>query len=1281
MNGGAQGGDSPNANWIVQRRSTDNGKTWGPMTVIAQGVSTPTNQRKGYSDPSFVVDYQTGTIFNFHVYSQQSGFVANSPHYVFDQQGNINEADDHTMNFGLSVSKDNGHTWTQKVITNQVLGAKAKEVQSCFATSGAGTQKMQAPHVGRLLQQAACKKLDGSIVALTVYSDDHGETWHSGNFTSVTEGATGGSWVYDENKVVELSDGKLMLNSRNSKPSDKSSSSPAKGHRIVAISDDGGQTWKDYRTQTDLIDPGNNAQIIRAFPNARPGTLRSQVLLFSNTKNLNKRYNGTISMSCDNGQTWPISKEFKADHTGYTTMAVQPDGSIGLLLEPGQGETMAYTNFTLSWLSPKLCSEPSLSDTSVRFAVDAQQVSIPLAFTNDDPTLDNTVTVEGLPQGLAYNPQTKAIEGTTHVGNTAQKRYTVQVHFKEADDGTHVDRVANATFTLALNKAGFTGVPEYEGTTYYVSASGNDANNGLSPEKPFQTLNKINEITLGPGDKVLLKRGDAFQGQYLHLKGSGNADASIKVSSYGDPNASKPVINTNGEGIWQEDYHTTLDSATHKSKGPVSSSILLKDVEYVEVSDLEITNDRLPNAAGAYNDTELLDRTGVAVIAENNGTVHHVVLKDLYIHDVDGNIYDKHMANGGIYIIAHKPADPNNTKIARFDDIQVLNNRVETVDRWGIGVGYSAYSKHFAAAEISEADIQQYGQTNVVVRGNYVKDAGGDAITVFYSDRPLVESNVSEGAAAHINTTDYSKPGNKGGRVAATIWPWKTKDAVFQYNESFGTRNAAQGNGDGQAWDADSADGTLYQYNYSHGNTGGTIMFCLQQSVHSTFRYNISQNDLLGILDLTANPDAHIYNNTFYVAENVPVLGRADHVQSGGAVIENNIFYYAGKTPRTENWAGTGLAKAYDHNLYYNYANKPANDANAVVAAAGTPVMTDPGHGPTEPLTSGAIHPHVGDTTAFDGFKLAAGSPAIGAGKSILDANGYAAVTTDFLEQPVSSTPDIGAIAADVYDWVLDFKNNKQGPVWFAQSQNAKGEWENIANYDSTYPNWVVDKYYGPGVDYPNHTLPSVDKRGEIHGLLSDSPESAGGIAMVFKAPKSGKITFQVKSDEPYLRKDNNTGGTVTVKLMKNDEELQSVTLESSQAQAKDWKNFLADHPIEVKAGDVLRVVATANNKPTQPSVHISPVISYLTQLPVVEPADSDTASDVTVADGQGTDVEQPTDSAHTPSGAMAAAKEVPVQNSDVTVAKTGGPVSVIAGLAVLLAAGGAVMTRKKKNQ
>ena len=50
------------------------------------------------------------------------------------------------------------------------------------------------------------------------------------------------------------------------------------------------------------------------------------------------------------------------------------------------------------------------------------------------------------------------------------------------------------------------------GRTFYVSNSGNDENDGLSPERPWQTLKKVSEAPLCEGDGVLFCRGDIFRG-------------------------------------------------------------------------------------------------------------------------------------------------------------------------------------------------------------------------------------------------------------------------------------------------------------------------------------------------------------------------------------------------------------------------------------------------------------------------------------------------------------------------------------------------------------------------------------------------------------------------------------------------------------------------------------------------------------------------------------------------------------------------------------------------
>ena len=319
---GNGGSDAPNPNHIVQRRSTDGGKTWSAPTYIHQG--TETGKKVGYSDPSYVVDHQTGTIFNFHVKSYDQGW-SGSKAGTDPENRSIIQAE-------VSTSTDNGWTWTHRTITADIT--KDNPWTARFAASGQGIQIQHGAHAGRLVQQYTIRTADGTVQAVSVYSDDHGKTWQAGTPTG-----TG----MDENKVVELSDGSLMLNSR---------ASDSSGFRKVARSTDGGQTWSEPASDKNLPDSVDNAQIIRVFPNADPSDPRAKVLLLSHSPNPKpwSRDRGTISMSCDDGASWATGKVFNENFVGYTTIAVQSDGSIGLLSEDGNYGGIWYRNFTMNWL-------------------------------------------------------------------------------------------------------------------------------------------------------------------------------------------------------------------------------------------------------------------------------------------------------------------------------------------------------------------------------------------------------------------------------------------------------------------------------------------------------------------------------------------------------------------------------------------------------------------------------------------------------------------------------------------------------------------------------------------------------------------------------------------------------------------------------------------------------------------------------------------------------------------------------------------------------------------
>ena len=584
------------------------------------------------------------------------------------------------------------------------------------------------------------------------------------------------------------------------------------------------------------------------------------------------------------------------------------------------------------------------------------------------------------------------------------------------------------------------------GTTYYVSSThGDDGNAGTDQNHPWKTLDKVNAIAtdLKPGDSVLLERGSTFQDQYLHIKDtSGTADAPITIADYGDASA-KPVIAANGVkgSRWYQNYRASVGN--HQNKGTVSSAILLKDVSYITVKNLEITNDDPdvydPIDTWKWTDTadsdgtkldrsaDRMDRTGVAGIAENGTTMSHVTLEGLNIHDVDGNIYNKHMANGGIYFMAHyarenKSAADNTwlqNHISRFDHITIKNNIVKDVDRWGIAVGYTAYLNFIDATwgdgSIDDDLIAKYGQTNVTIENNYVKGAGGDAITLMYCDRPVIQYNVGDSVSKHMNDVDYPHDAAHGGRyggwVAAGIWPWRCKDPIFQYNEMYNNLNSEHGNGDGQAWDADYGDGTLYQYNYSYGNSFASLMICNQYAINTTFRYNISQNDRRGVFDLPGNgPGNHIYNNTVYIGKDSAVLTGRSNSQ---AKFENNIFINAADTKKTETWnrGNQHGGQTYDNNMYVNYANRPASDSHAVEVADVKTVLSNAGHAPSAPKATGSVYGRSG--SEFDGYKPVDNSPAINAGKVISDMNDYA-VTNDFFGNTIKGTPDLGAVESNV---------------------------------------------------------------------------------------------------------------------------------------------------------------------------------------------------------------------------------------------------------------------------
>lgn len=64
------------------------------------------------------------------------------------------------------------------------------------------------------------------------------------------------------------------------------------------------------------------------------------------------------------------------------------------------------------------------------------------------------------------------------------------------------------------------------GVIYYLSADGDDANDGLSPQTPLRSIAKLNTLELKPSDGVMFRRGDVWRGRITTRKG-------VTYSAYG----------------------------------------------------------------------------------------------------------------------------------------------------------------------------------------------------------------------------------------------------------------------------------------------------------------------------------------------------------------------------------------------------------------------------------------------------------------------------------------------------------------------------------------------------------------------------------------------------------------------------------------------------------------------------------------------------------------------------------------------------------------------------
>ena len=288
---------------IAIRTSKDGGKTWAPSAYSHEWTWNDEEKWAG-SDPSFVVDAKNKKIFLFYNVAEYVKAAGVYRQYVQE-------------------SADNGKTWSEpRDISDAIRPAGWSERGFVFITSGSGIQTKD----GALLHTLVWV---GKQVAL-FGSDDGGATWKAWGAPTKEPG--------DECKVVELSDGRLMINSRK-----------GVGAREIFTSADNGATWEHY-SDTSLMDGRCNAQIItyplgKKLGGKKVGQVAypKEILAFSNC-NAQGRSNLTLRTSWDDGQTWTAGIVVEPGRASYSDLCLIPSKQggnppdVGVLFE-GSGET------------------------------------------------------------------------------------------------------------------------------------------------------------------------------------------------------------------------------------------------------------------------------------------------------------------------------------------------------------------------------------------------------------------------------------------------------------------------------------------------------------------------------------------------------------------------------------------------------------------------------------------------------------------------------------------------------------------------------------------------------------------------------------------------------------------------------------------------------------------------------------------------------------------------------------------------------------------------------
>lgn len=302
--------DLPSDIDVEVKISRDNGKTWSKPITVAKG--TPEH---GYGDAAMATDGK-------NIYMVM---VAGSGLWYYPTHAKK------PLEMFFTKSTDGGLTWSPVVeITEQVYTDRYPNGGFFGSGNGIITSKGRIAFVAALRTEP---KWGGNMDNVMVYSDDLGKTWQS----SVVARKNG-----DEAKVIELSNGDLLISSRNRawRPTE----------RTYVISKDHGTTWSEPKTWPDLVGNACNTALTR-FSLESEGKGAKNLLIHTLIEST-RRDHLRIYLSEDEAKTWSYGNTLCDGEAAYSEVTRLRNGNVGIISEEDDRPAydIYFTEVSLDWI-------------------------------------------------------------------------------------------------------------------------------------------------------------------------------------------------------------------------------------------------------------------------------------------------------------------------------------------------------------------------------------------------------------------------------------------------------------------------------------------------------------------------------------------------------------------------------------------------------------------------------------------------------------------------------------------------------------------------------------------------------------------------------------------------------------------------------------------------------------------------------------------------------------------------------------------------------------------